>query len=761
MAKKKTEIPVKTFSLEAKDYYSDYSAGNMLYASLIRSPASTGKVQSIEIPELPENYFLFTSKDIPGSNIVSINDQNFQIFTQDNVSYKGEVLGIVVGENQEKVEELAESAEISFDIDSLESAFQSIEKKYKHPAINISGKRRPSVADIKNLVEEFNDLPSLNTVQTSRGRVKTEEGKTIADRTIRTGLYKSMSAEKAEAEIFTEGIREFSGDRELRQVDSLWQETSGAFCSIEKGELHVYTCTKWAYLLQDILYQALNLSEEKIFIHKTKTSGMYSNGIWKNAVLATQIAAASFLTGKPVKLVFSQNEENEYMKPGVISTYKFKTGVTEDGTIKSMKIEVEVDVGFANPYAQEIIDRLVIASIGLYKPENLYVSAKAITSAEPPTSIYPRIIDAQSFFAIESHIQEIAEELRLLPNEFRLKNTESKKKNFPINIPVNAVNEVLSKSITESDFNRKFFSFRINAEKRARQNSTTFFALPLRGIGFSCAYDGSGYFGQTIYSCDQKMEVTFNSPEDIIIHSLKPSAVVENIWKKTASEIFLIEPSAIKINSEFPAKEIPNMPEETSSNISVMTYLLTKCCQEIQKKRFHSPLPLTSKKALSPSIKNKWNNETFTGTPFHAASFASVVIEIELDPNTYMEKIKGLWMTISCGQLFDKKAAERTLKLSIQQELLTLVENSKVECDNIHLFFIDSEESPGQIGELVHNTVPAAFASALSLALSTQITTLPVSQSLIYEQIKQREIETKAEIIQEQEASQNENTNEN
>ena len=242
---------------------------------------------------------------------------------------------------------------------------------------------------------------------------------------------------------------------------------------------------------------------------------------------------------------------------------------------------------------------------------------------------------------------------------------------------------------------------------------------------------------------------------------MKPSIVVENIWKKVASEILQVEPSAIQINSDFPAKEIPNMPEETSSSISVMTYLLSKCCHEIQKKRFHSPLPLTAKKALPPSIKNKWNNENFSGIPFHAASFGSVVIEVELDPYTYMEKIKGLWMTVSCGQLFDKKAAERTLKLAIQQELLTLVENSKVKCESINLFFINSEETPGQIGELVHNTVPAAFASALSLALSTQITTLPVSQSLIYEEIKQREIEVKAEINQEQEALSNENTNEN
>ena len=54
-------------------------------------------------------------------------------------------------------------------------------------------------------------------------------------------------------------------------------------------------------------------------------------------------------------------------------------------------------------------------------------------------------------------------------------------------------------------------------------------------------------------------------------------------------------------------------------------------------------------------------------------------------------------MTVSCGELFDKKAAERTLKLAIQQELLTLVENSKVECENIRIFFINSDSDSQRI----------------------------------------------------------------
>ncbi|MCF0242433.1 MAG: molybdopterin-dependent oxidoreductase, partial [Treponema sp.] len=412
---KKKLVSEKLFSLEAKDFYSDCTSDNMLYGSLVRSPAITGNISKITIPNLPEDYYFFTAKDIPGKNKIDINGTSVQIFTDGAVSYNGEVLGIVIGSNKEKVKTLAEEAEISFDINSLESAFQSVEKKYKHPTISIG----QSINDLSRFVEELNDLPSLDTVQNSKNRSDKDDSKVIASRIIKTGLYKSLSVEKAEEQIFSKDVNIFSGSWELKQADSLWQETSGAFCKMENGILHVSTATKWSFLLQNILDQALGISEEKIIIHKTKTSGMYSNGMWKNAILATQVALGSFLTGKPVKLVYTQSEQEKFMKPGIQTTVSYKTGVTSDGIIKSMNIDIFVNAGSQNPFAQEIIDRLVIASTNIYKPENLYINARAVTSKTPPTSIYPKIIDGQSFYALEAHIQQISEELHIHPDEFR------------------------------------------------------------------------------------------------------------------------------------------------------------------------------------------------------------------------------------------------------------------------------------------------------------------------------------------------------
>ena len=57
-------------------------------------------------------------------------------------------------------------------------------------------------------------------------------------------------------------------------------------------------------------------------------------------------------------------------------------------------------------------------------------------------------------------------------------------------------------------------------------------------------------------------------------------------------------------------------------------------------------------------------------------------------------------------------------------------------------------DKAGQIGELVRNTLPAAFSCALSLALATQLTKLPCTDKQLFELIKQRETRTEKEVQQ-------------
>ena len=89
-------------------------------------------------------------------------------------------------------------------------------------------------------------------------------------------------------------------------------------------------------------------------------------------------------------------------------------------------------------------------------------------------------------------------------------------------------------------------------------------------------------------------------------------------------------------------------------------------------------------------MKNQWNNKKFEGHPYQASSFGAAIVEVELNANTFQEKIKGIWVAIDCGEIYSIKAAESSVKLAIQQELERLVQDTIVPCENIRISFLAS-----------------------------------------------------------------------
>ena len=724
MAAKKSEEKKLVRSLEASGFYSDAEKEGCLYAALVRSPAPSGKIKSITAPDLPEGYVLYTSKDLPGSKSITANKSLIKFFCYGNVSYSGEPVGIIFGPDEEMVHQLLDTVSINFDVENLESALNNV--------IN----NQEEASNMKEFIEQINEMPSLDTV-IDKSHVEENTSVVVAEREIKYGLYKRASLAQADTKLFEKADFTSTDTWKERLLTPKWQETEGAFAYTEGEKIHVFAPTRWTGFTQKAVATALNIDEALVYIHKTKSPGIYPSGLARTTQLAVQVAAASWLSKKPVKLILSQYEQENFMVPGVITDITYRSALNKEGRLIALKINIDIDIGCSNPFAQEITDRIAIAATNYYKPENLYIHAQAHTSKNPPTSISMQIIESQAFFAIENEIQKLSNLSKIFPDELRLINTESPKA-FPFNISTGEVQAVIQTALKNSDFNRKYASFHMEAIDRAEKDSKPFFALPLRGIGLATAYIPSGYYGQTSFSNDAKLEVTLNADEKLQIHAIKPSDVIQDIWKTTAAEIIQIPKQNIQINSDFPYDQIPEQPEDSYCSISIMNELVKKCCNDIQKKRFHQPLPLTAKRSAVMSSKTKFDKEKFSGTPYHTTSFITTVVEVELDTYTYNEKIKGIWVTVDCGELFDEAAALRTIKLEIQQELTMLVKGKTVLCDAINISFIQSSNRSGQVGGLIHNTLPAAFSSALSLALTTQLTEIPCTEDLLFQLIRDR-----------------------
>ncbi len=754
MPRRKTVKNNKTRNLDAANFYSDCEKEGLLYAKLIRSPAKKGIIKDVVLEDIPEGYFLYTAKDIPSKKYIEYNKTQLNIFGYDKIGYSGEPLGILIGPSERTLCTLLEKVDTQYETETLESALTKvmdidsadeeqsteitaqIEEKNSEITTTENEQNLGEKSDFMEVVDKLNKLPSLNDVIDKSTSDATEDASIVAKRIIKFGLYETSGEDEADSELFGENVKTIEGNWSLSSPKMPWNETSGAFAYFENKQLHIFAPIKWTYFLQNSLSEVLNISTEQIFIHKTKNAIGSSNGLWRTTQIAIQVAVAAFLSGKPIKLQLSHKEQESYMSSDVKTQFKYKTSVDENGCILSMKINIDSDIGLCNPFAQEVIDRLSITSCSFYKPKNLFISALAHKSSNPPTSISLTNIDSQSFFAIENQIQKISEEMHVFSGEIRLNNSSAT--TFPFTIPLGNLYETIATSIKISDFNRKYVSFHTDALNRVKKDSNPFFAIPLRGIGLASTYNSSGFFAESTFTYDSKIEVTLFPDEKVIIHALRPSSSIQAIWKKTVAELQKIPVDNISIDSNFLIDDIPRQPEDTIGNISIMNEVLKKCCIDIQKRRFHQPLPLTSKKGLTSSSKRNWHNSTFSGNPYYSLTYATAVVEVELDINTFNEKIKGIWLTIDCGEVLDEISATNSIRLDVQRELSSLVSGKTLTCDNLKISLIKSKNKSGQLNKIVHNTIPAAFSSALSLALATQLEEIPCNETQLFTLIKER-----------------------
>ena len=684
-AEKKISKPVKKdipqlYSPLLKTYFSDLTSANMIYTKIVRSPITKGRIKSLTLEDIPEGYFLFTAADFGEENYVETLDIQTEILASSEIYYKGQPIALLAGPVFTDLLDLEKNIKMEFE---------------KDPASKIKEKEYP-----------------------------------YAQRFIRNG-----KAQKPEefTKLFSKKNYDIKGTWTSVLNAPSCNEANGAFCTFDKNILTISTPTQWPKHLQENIKRIFNLKTEEVFIRKTISSGPHTNTIWQNTVIAVMASLVAIKTGKTAQLVLSREEHFEYLIKKSPISIKIRSAVKKDGIIEAVQVLIELDSGYHNPFAAEILDRLVIAANNIYSVRNIEIIAKAYESYTPPVSFNIECIDSQAFFAIENQMQKICNVTGFLPDELRMKNFE-RKFSLPFTFTNEKVREAFSAIEKMYDVNRKFISYRMESKNR-KIDIKNLHNFPLRGIGVACGFNGIGYFGSNIFACNQKMEATLESDGTLEIHALQPSASTLEVWKNTAAQILEIDPKQIKLNSIFDINEDLSVPENVYANVSVMTYLLKKCCQDIQSKRFRKPLPITSTKGFTSAQKKVWNKEKFSGSPFFLSSFGAVVLELEINPYTYKIYIKNVKAVLNAGKIGIPKIAENSVKLSIQHALTELVVDENLHCDQISVSFVQSDNDPTQIDALTSRILPAAFTSALSQATGHEINTIPVKPQHFFKEM--------------------------
>lgn len=770
MSKKVTAARTLKFSFQ-KEFYSDLTMDGMLYAVTVRSPAKEGIIKSISHPDLPEGYTLVTARDIPGTNLIDTPNGKIPVFCEGNISYEGEPLGLLVGPDETTLHSLVEELEITVDTNTIEDYLpdedliaagdlENPEKKITKRQLN---KQKKEIEALKEIKEEF-------------------FSDKLAERTLE---YGPCFEEKEDGEIpgidsvFETAAHVLEKDWTYAFKTTDYGEPNGALCFWKDETLTILTPTQWLGSLRSIVSDTMAIEPENINLKKTTSTNRGTNSIWYNSILACQVAAAANKCEKPVKLVFTRKEQDKFLNTIQPINILHKTAINEEGKLIAMKVDIKVDAGFANPFAQEIIDRLCIASCGIYCPENILITATATSSHKPASSVDIQLIDSAAFYAVENQMNLVCQMCNLTPLEFRLINRsnaseqKSRKTKSPFQFSLNKIKEALEAAASKSDFNRKYASYHLDSSDWKMQTGpkeyVSLFASPMRGIGLACAFEGTGYFGSEVYESAQSLEVTLEKDSTVTILCPPVSPSIQEICSKTVSEILEIPASSVSFNSTFKNGDEPPLPENVYSSISIMTSLLKKCCLAIKNRKSTDKLPYTVKKKVTASEKKEWNHENFTGKPFHSTSFIAAILELEINPCTYREHIRSINIVADGGKILNTQAASASIKLAVQRTLERLYEDDRIEYPQVKVSFCQSENDSSQIGELVYQVIPAAFTQALTQALNCTINSIPLNTDTIFLKIKEQKAflrklkeeqeKTESDLTEGQEKEQTENEN--
>jgi CO/xanthine dehydrogenase Mo-binding subunit len=182
------------------------------------------------------------------------------------------------------------------------------------------------------------------------------------------------------------------------------------------GGLTIYTSTQAAYFTRAEVAAALGIPQHRVKVVTMEVGGGFGA---KYALIDPLVAALAWKIGRPVRLVYTRNEEFLAANPAPATVMHVKTGAKRDGTLTALQATVIVDTG---AYPSSTAGILCTLLGGTYRFPNLLIDGYEVLTNKPGAGAYRAPGAPQACFAIEGQMDELARQLGLDPLEFRLKN---------------------------------------------------------------------------------------------------------------------------------------------------------------------------------------------------------------------------------------------------------------------------------------------------------------------------------------------------
>ncbi|MHB8597928.1 MAG: molybdopterin-dependent oxidoreductase [Ktedonobacteraceae bacterium] len=188
----------------------------------------------------------------------------------------------------------------------------------------------------------------------------------------------------------------------------------------EDDRLVVRTSTQVPYHVRRIISPIIGLPPRQIRVVKPRIGGGF--GVKQEVLIEDICALLTIATNRPVKLELSRAEEFRSSRSRHPQILRMKTGVMRDGTIIANQMTVLANTGAYGTHSMTVQSNTGSKTLPIYPCPNIRFVAEVVYTNLPPAGAFRGYGVPQGFFALESHIDEIAKQLGMDALELRRKN---------------------------------------------------------------------------------------------------------------------------------------------------------------------------------------------------------------------------------------------------------------------------------------------------------------------------------------------------
>ncbi len=423
-------------------YVFDVSFPNMLVGKMIRSPHPHAKIKSIDTSraeKLPGVRAVITAKDTYkikfGSNEYFFPHTVDQMpLEAEKVRYVGDEIGAVAAVDEETALEALGLIDVQYEV-------------LPH-VVDVEEAMKPTAPQIH---ETLNNIAVILPVNFGNPERALKE----ADYVREDRFYAPAAHQSA---------------MEPHVCVGQWE----AFAN----KITLWSSTQAPFKVREAMAKTLKMDLNDIRVIKLAVGGGFGG---KLEMLPMDFAACLLSKkagGLPVKICYDREEEflASRRKHGMI--YKLRSGVKKDGTLVAMTGEVIADGGAYCSYGPTVLAAAIMRIFMVYKIQHFRVTGYRVYTNTPISGAMRGFGGVQAGFAIESHMDMLAEGIGMDPVEFRLKNitTPNMTTINKMHISTNGLQECIEKATEAAGWKNK----------RGKQKNIC------RGIGIGIAADVMG-----------------------------------------------------------------------------------------------------------------------------------------------------------------------------------------------------------------------------------------------------------------------------